>query len=395
VLDLTTSIAGPYCTMLLGVLGADVVKVEHPARGDDTRRWGPPFWGGESAAFLALNADKRSLAVDFKTRAGLEIVRRLADDCEVVVQNLRPGLVEQLGLGFEEIRARNPGIIYCSIGAFGKVGPRAGQPGYDPLMQAAGGLMSITGEPERPPVRAGVSVIDQGTGMWATISVLSALRSRELTGGARLIDTSLYETALNWVSYQLVGYLGTREVPGPQGSGLAIIAPYQAFETRDRPVMVAAANERQFRSLCEVLGTPDLVEDDRFLANPDRVEHRDDLARLLAPRFAERFAREWLPLLDDAGVPAALIQDLGEVANDEQTEALDILQALRHPDAEDLQLVAPPLSVNGERLQYTKPSPRLGQHTRAVLEELGYGAEEVAQLLAEGVIRTAQEAARS
>jgi crotonobetainyl-CoA:carnitine CoA-transferase CaiB-like acyl-CoA transferase len=386
VLDLTTSVAGPYCTLILAALGAEVVKVEHPERGDDTRAWGPPFLAGESATFLALNAGKRSLAVDVKAPEGLEAVRRLAARADVFVQNLRPGLAERLGLGFDALRAANPELVYCSIGAFGKVGPKRHLPGYDPLMQAAGGIMSITGEPDGAPVRAGVSVVDQGTGMWAAIAILAALRARDQDGRGRLVDTSLYETALNWLPYQLVGYLGTRDVPRQQGSSLAIIAPYQAFEAADRWLMVAAGNDRQFAALCRVVDAPELADDPRFASNPDRVAHREDLAMLLADRFRARPAASWLVLLEAAGVPAALIQDLAEVAEDEQTAALGILQPLAHPVVEDLRVVAPPVAFDDERVRHAAPPPALGEQSGEVLAEIGYGPQQLEELREAGVI---------
>jgi crotonobetainyl-CoA:carnitine CoA-transferase CaiB-like acyl-CoA transferase len=387
VLDCTTSLAGPYCTLVLGALGADVVKVEHPERGDDTRAWGPPFWNGESAVFLAANASKRSLAVDLKQPAGLEAVLRVAGRADVFVQNLRPGLAERIGLGFEPLAARNPRIVYCTIGAFGPSGPLRDQPGYDPLMQAAGGIMSVTGEAGREPARAGVSVVDQGTGMWAVIAILAALRARDRGAGAQLVDTSLYETAVNWLPYQLVGYLGSGNVPRPMGTALGIISPYQAFETADGWMMVAAANDRQFASLCDELGRPDLVEDPRFRTNPDRVHHRDELAATLADRLRGERTVVWLGRLAAAGVPAAPVQDLAQVVADAQTEALGLLQPLPHPAVPELRLVALPLRAGGERVRHRTPSPALGEHTGEILAEAGYTPAEIDALRAAGAVR--------
>jgi crotonobetainyl-CoA:carnitine CoA-transferase CaiB-like acyl-CoA transferase len=387
VLDCTTSLSGPYCTLILAALGADVAKVEHPERGDDTRAWGPPFWNGESATYLAANAGKRSLAVDLKSEDGREVMLRLAAASDVFVQNLRPGLAERLGLGFDDVRARSPRIVYCSIGAFGREGPLRHQPGYDPLMQAAGGIMSVTGEPGRPPARAGISVVDQGTGMWAAIAILAALRARDAGGGAQLVDTSLFETAVNWLPYQLAGYLGSGRVSGPMGSALGIIAPYQAFEADDGWIMVAAGNDRLFAALCEQLGLPELAADSRFRANPDRVAHREELAALLAERFRTASVAHWLGELDAAGVPAAPVQDLADVAAHEQTRALGLLQPLPHAAVPELRLVALPLSVGGERVRHRSPPPGLGEHTRELLADAGFSVEEVEQLLASGSVR--------
>jgi crotonobetainyl-CoA:carnitine CoA-transferase CaiB-like acyl-CoA transferase len=387
VLDITASLAGPYATLILGALGADVVKVEHPERGDDTRAWGPPFWDGESAVFLAANANKRSLAVDLKAPAGLEAVLRLAERSDVLVQNLRPGLAERLGLGFDAVRARSPRIVYCSIGAFGKVGPLREHPGYDPLMQAAGGIMSVTGEPDGDPVRAGVSVVDQGTGMWAVIAILAALRARDQGAGAQLLDLSLYETAVNWLPYQMAGYLATGRVPRAMGTALGIISPYQAFAAADGWIMLAAGNDHQFAALCRTLGLSELVDDPRFRTNPDRVEHREALAERIAERVATEPAAVWLERLAQAGVPVAPVQDLAQVAAHPQTDALGLLQPLPHPAVPDQRLVALPISVDDERVRHRTPAPGLGEHTVSLLREAGYTDEEIEALRTAGTVR--------
>ena len=291
VLDVTTSIAGPYCGQILAALGADVVKVERPDTGDDGRAWGPPFWAGEGTMFLSANAGKRSLALSLRDPRGRDALLRLADRADVFLQSLRPGLAEELGLGPEPLRARNPRLVYCSVGAYGRTGPLASEPGYDALMQAAGGLISVTGEPGRPGVRVGTSTIDQGTGAWAAIGVLAALLDRERTGEGSVVDVSLYETAIGYLGYHLVGYLADGTVPRGDGTRFPMVAPYEVLPTRDGALMVAAGNDRLFKALCAVLDVPDLVDDPRFRTNADRVGNRDALAALLAERLATRRLR--------------------------------------------------------------------------------------------------------
>ena len=387
VLDVTTSIAGPYCAQILSALGADVVKVERPDTGDDGRAWGPPFWNGESTMFLSANAGKRSLAVSLRDDRGREALLRLADGADVFLQSLRPGLAEKLGLGADALRARNPRLVYCSVGAYGHVGPLAGEPGYDALMQAAGGLISMTGEPGRPGVRVGSSLIDQGTGTWAALGVLAALLERDRTGEGAEVDVSLYETALGYIGYHLAGYLADGTVPHGQGTRFPMLAPYQVFPTRDGELMIGGGNDRLYAAICDVVGLPELVDDPRFRTNPLRVENRDELCQLLSARLRAEDTAVWRERLATAGVPVAPVADVADVAAAPQTAALEILQPLPHPAIPDLRLTALPLSLDGGRCVHRSAPPAVGEHSAEILREAGYRDEEIAALAAEGVIR--------
>jgi crotonobetainyl-CoA:carnitine CoA-transferase CaiB-like acyl-CoA transferase len=374
VIDVTTSYAGPTCTQLLGALGADVVKVE-PIAGDEARLWGPPFVGELGALFVAVNSGKRSLAIDL--RRGTEVLHRLVDRSDVFVASLRPGLADELGLGADTLRARRPELVHCTISSYGRAGPKRSLPGYDPLLQAAGGIISVTGEEGSGGVRVGVSLIDHATGMYAAFSILAAIHA----GGGRTLDVSLFETALSFVSYHLIGNLATGSVPTPQGTAFHAIAPYQVFPTADGGLMITAANDGLFGRLVEAIGLPELVEDPRFRTNPDRVANRSALVEALSARLREDTRAAWLEKLAAANVPAAPVQHMGEVAADPQTEAIGILRQLG-----GYTTLGPAFSVDGERPQYAGPPPRLGADSAAILAEAGYDEQEIEALAADGVV---------
>jgi crotonobetainyl-CoA:carnitine CoA-transferase CaiB-like acyl-CoA transferase len=336
--------------------------------------------------FLSANAGKRSLGISLRDPDGREAVLRLAERSDVFLQSLRPGHAEALGLGPEAVRARNPRVVYCSVGAYGRVGPLSREPGYDALMQAAGGLISVTGEPGRPGVRVGASLIDQGTGTWAALGVLAALLERDRTGTAPAVDVSLYETALGYLGYHLAGFLADGTVPTGEGTRFPMVAPYQVFATRDGELMIAGGNDRLFARICDVLGTPELVDDPRFRTNPDRVANRDELGRLLEDRLATDTTTRWHERLTAAGVPVAPVADVADIVAAPQTEALGMLEPLPHPSIPDLRLPALPLSFDHERAVHRSPPPAVGQHTAEILAEVGYDDETIAALAARGVI---------
>lgn len=365
VVELGHSLAGPYAGWILAGLGAEVIKVENPEGGDYARDWGPPWMHGTSSLYQALNRDKTGIAVDLGDDADCARLRALVlDRADVFLQNLRAGAVAKKGLGAAELLAAKPSLIYCSVGAFGAAGPLADRPGYDPLMQAAGGIMSVTGEAGGAPVRVGTSVIDMGAGMWAVNGVLAALHRRAATGLGGHVETSLFETALAWMGTHIAGYLASGEVRRPYGSGVAEIVPHQAFEARDGWLMIAAGNDNMFHRLCTVLGHPEWPADARFASNGVRVANRETIIVLIGAVIATDGREAWLARIDAAGVPCAPILSVDKVVDWPQTVATGMIQ--RAPDA-DMALVGLPLSFDGVRPPYRRSAPTLGQHTDEIL----------------------------
>lgn len=386
VADFSENLAGPFCTRILGDLGADVTKVERPGGGDPARRWGPPFWGRDGLIFHVANASKRSLVVDLKADAGREVARRLVERADVLVQSFRAGVIEALGLGCEEVRRRHPALVYCSVTSFGTEGPLRELPGYDPLMQAYAGIMAMTGHPDGPPARAGTSVVDIGTGLWAAVGILAALRERDRTGEGAHVTTSLFDTALTWISYHLLGYVATGEIPERQGTGLGMISPYGAFPTADGSLMIAAGTDGLFGRLCGALGLDSLAGDPRFADNASRVANRSELEERLAAATRRAPTRALEARLREAAVPCAPILGVDEVAREPQTEAAGIFGAVPHPGIEGYRNVALPLRTGGERPEIRRVPPRPGEHGREVLRELGYSPGEISALRSSGVI---------
>jgi crotonobetainyl-CoA:carnitine CoA-transferase CaiB-like acyl-CoA transferase len=371
VVDATTSVAGPFATMILGDLGADVIKVERPDSGDDTRSWGPPFWDGLSASFLCLNRNKRSVVLDLKSADGKRSFEKLLQSADVFVQNLRPGSFAKLGLGYDAVHELNPRLIYCDMTGYGDTGPLGDSPAYDPLMQAFAGLMSLTGEPGRPPVRIPASILDQGTGMWTAMAVLDALRTRDHTGVGTHLHTSLLNTALMWLPFQFTGYFADGTVPVPLGSGAPGIYPYAAFPAADGYLIIAAGNDNLWRRLCAAVGRDDLADDPRFVHNPDRVANREVLFEELVSTLRAAPVSEWLERLAAEGVPATPIHTLDQVAEHEQVRAIGALAPVPHPDVHGYKVINLPVQHDGQYPPVRRVPPALGEHTAEVLAELG------------------------
>jgi crotonobetainyl-CoA:carnitine CoA-transferase CaiB-like acyl-CoA transferase len=362
VLDLSRVLAGPYATMMLADLGADVLKVEHPERGDDTRHWGPPFAGGESAYFLSVNRNKRSVGVDLKDPEGLEKVKKLATSADVLIENMRRGALEKLGLGYEGLKEVNPGLVYCSITGFGP-GEDEERPGYDFLVQARGGIMEITGFPDGEPTKVGVAIADMVCGLQAAMAVLAALHRRGATGEGVRIEVPLFESQLSWLANRAQEYLVSGEDTGRMGNAHPSIVPYQTFDASDKKIALAVGNDAQFGNLCKALGQEELATDERFARNPDRVANRKVLVAILQEKFSTKTADEWVEEVRGAGVPIGPVNTLADVFADGHVLSSDILQDVEHPAAGMLKMLASPILVNGERLQIRRPPPTLGQHT--------------------------------
>jgi crotonobetainyl-CoA:carnitine CoA-transferase CaiB-like acyl-CoA transferase len=365
VVELGTSIAVPFGAFVLADLGAEVLKIERPGKGDDARLWGPPFYEGASPMFRAINRNKQSAAVDLKDKQQCEALRRLIiDRTDVVLQNMRPGVVESCGLDAKSLRGEKPSLIYCNLSAYGSTGPLRDKPGYDPLMQACGGIMSVTGDMGRDPVRVGPSIVDQGAGMWAVIGILAALHRRHQTGEGCEIGGSLYETAVSWCGMHIATYNTTGKLPQPMGTENFGIAPYKAYKARDGWLVIAAGNDALFARLAPALGKPEWLSDPEFSTNAERVKHRERLNRLIGEVVATASRAAWLARLDAAGVPAAPLQTLDEVVAHPQTQAVGMVQ---HAPGDHPDLVGLPLQFDGVRPPLRSLPPELGAQTDHVL----------------------------
>jgi len=386
VLDLSRVLAGPYCTMVLGDLRAEVIKVE-PPDGDETRGWGPPFAGGESAYYLCVNRNKRGMVVDLKTEAGRNILRELAMQSDVLVENFRPGTLKKFGLDFETLHEIHPRLVYCSISGFGQTGTLREKSGYDFMIQAMGGIMSVTGEPEGEPMKVGVAAADLFAGQNAVISILSALQARMMTGEGQYIDIALFDSQLGWLANVASNFLISGRNPKRYGNAHANIVPYQSFQASDGWFVVAVGNDKQFEALCRLIEIPELSSNSKFAANSARVENREELISILKPIFMKKTVDEWLALIGGQ-FPCGPIHNLEQVFSMPHVKEREMLVEMEHPTIGALPLVGSPLKMGGTPVEYRLPPPLMGEHTKEILTSLlGFSNKKVAALTENGCIK--------
>ncbi len=386
VLELAQIMAGPSCGALLADLGAEVIKVERIPGGDDTRRYAEPQVNGESAAFMMMNRNKRSIAIDLKTAGGQRVLRRLVEKADVLTENYRRGALDRLGLGFEALQALNPALIYCSISGYGRTGPAADKGGFDLIAQGYSGLMSITGEPGGAPVKVGSPVTDMNAGLLAALGIVSAYVHRLKTGHGQFVDTSLLEAGIHQTAWQAAIFFATGTSPGPGGSAHVLAAPYQAFPTLDGWINIGGANQSNWERVAKLVGAPELIADPRFVDNSQRMANRDALAALLGDLLRRRTTRDWLRDFDAAGIPAGPIHSIAEMATDPQTLAREMVVELDHPVAGRTRALGVPVKFSATPGNVRRPAPTFGQHTREVLEQHGFDAGTIDALAAEGAV---------
>jgi formyl-CoA transferase/CoA:oxalate CoA-transferase len=386
VVDLTRVLSGPYCTMLLGDMGARVIKVEQPGRGDDTRAWGPPFVKGESAYFLGTNRNKESLTLDFKEPRGRRILEQLIDRADVLVENFRPGTMARAGIDYEALRPRCPRLIYASISGFGQTGPRRHQPGYDAVIQAEGGLMSITGAVDGPPFRLGVAISDMVAGLLAAQGIVLALYARDRIGHGQYIDISMLDGVVSLLTYHASMHLNANTRSQRVGNGHATIAPYDTFMAADGEFFLAVGNDEQFRRFCVAAGLPNLIDDSRFATNPSRVEHRQALAGRLNPVLRARPRGDWIALLTDSGVPCGDVREVADTLADSQLLVRRMIESVEHATIGQMKVLGVPIKLSDTPGSVRSAPPTLGQHTTAVLSEIGLSPSDIDALRRDRVV---------
>ncbi len=386
VLELAQIMAGPSCGALLADLGAEVIKVEKLPGGDDTRRYAEPQVNGESAAFMIMNRNKRSIAVDLKSEGGRQVLQRLVLGADVLTENYRKGALDRLGLGYSAVHTLNPALIYCSISGYGRTGPAADKGGFDLIAQGYAGLMSITGEPDGPPVKVGSPVTDMNAGLLAALGIVSAYVHRLKTGQGQFVDTSLLEAGIHQTAWQAAIFFASGRTPGPLGSSHVLAAPYQAFPTRDGWINIGGANQANWERVAKIVGAPELITDARFVDNSARMRHRDELAELLEQRLRQRDTQDWLRELDAAGVPAGPIHSIAQMVADPQTLAREMVVELEHPVAGRTHALGVPVKFGATPGNIRRPAPGYGEHTREVLREHGYAEAEIDALVAAAAV---------
>jgi formyl-CoA transferase/CoA:oxalate CoA-transferase len=386
VLDLSRALAGPYCTMMLADMGAEVIKIEMPGRGDDSRSWGPPFVEGESAYFQSINRNKKSITLNMKSDKSTEIVHKLIKQSDVLVENFRPGAMERLGLGYEQVKAMNPRIIYCSISGFGQDGPYRMLPGFDQVLQGMGGLMSITGELGGPPIKVGVAIADISGGMFASNGILVALYNREKTGKGQMVDVSLLDSQVAWLTYRAGAYFASGEVPQPMGSGHPVIVPYQAFKAKDVFINIAVGNDQLWERFCKAVSLENVMNDPKFATNAKRVENREEIVKIISDLIVTKDGEEWLKILTDAGIPCGPIYTVDKIFADPQVLHREMVKELDHPKAGKVKVTGIPIKLSDTPGEVETAPPVLGQHTQEVLTELGYNDKDLEKLKQEKVI---------
>jgi formyl-CoA transferase len=387
VLDLSRVLAGPYCTMVLGDLGAEIIKIEQPGTGDDTRRWGPPWAGGESAYYLSANRNKKSVTLNLKDERARDILRGLAGQSDIVVENFKVGALDRMGIGYDALSAGNPGLIWCSITGYGQDGPYADHAGYDFVAQGEGGIMSVTGEVEGEPMKVGIAVVDITTALFATNAILAALHARDQTGRGQRVDAALLSSAVAWLANVGSSYLVSGELPKRYGNAHATIVPYQTFKGRDQWFIVGVGNDRQFQALCSLMGHPEISGDERFSSNPRRVANRDVLIPMLQEIFETEDADVWLAGMTEAGIPCGPINTVDQVFEHPQIQHRGMVVEVPHPTAGSVRVVGPPVVMSGTPAQVQSHPPLLGEHTDQVLRErIGLSDDEIADLRESGAI---------